>query len=222
MSLPQYQRRVAAPAPFTMLAPQSERASDPSRGESGNPVFTRLGVTAQSISLQNGKGLLGSVGANTPLIAIKMNSLGFANVEEGSPASYPLDEISVSSAETHRLEGRAGLQAGVDFGFGMGNVVSGDLEDMAVELAAAINALRVGVYAEVDVADAERVLLSPLNADGSIAVSVSCYSYRLLASAPPFILEDIAGGTLFSSATDDRSVGTVVVSSKNIGSVTLV
>lgn len=222
MSLPQYQRRVSTHEPFTLLAPQSLRSSDPSKGESGNPVYSRIGVTAQNIVTQNGRGVLGAIGSNTPLVAIKMNSLFFANAAVGSPVTYPLDEISVSSIETHRQEARTALQASVDFGIAMGNGTDGDVEDMAAELVTAINALNIGIYAEVDAGDLSRVLLTPTQADGSIAVSVSCFSYRLLGGLPPFEIENIAGDTLFTPAIGDRSVGTVVVSSKNIGAITLI
>jgi hypothetical protein len=180
-----------------------------------------MGVRGQVLSTSIGTGIYGGVQEDTYSVAIKVNSLDFANVENGSPATYNLDEIRVSPIPTIRQDSLAVLKAGIHFGFGMGNEV-GVIADLVVELAAALNNQKMGIKAIVDPDDNTRVLIAPHELGDSLGVSVACFSYRLIGGNAPFTIEDIDGTLLFSSETEDKSVGFVVARSKEVTGLQLI
>jgi hypothetical protein len=221
MPLPNYLRRVGVSEPVTLLAPHSSKPSDPSKGEAGNPQYTRMGVMGQVLSTSVGSGIFGSLDSESYQVAIKVNSLDFANPANGSPAYYPLDEIRVSQVTTIRQDSMCVLKAGVHFGFGAGNGV-GVIADVASELAIVLNDNRMGIRAIVDPDNNNRVLIGATTVGESLAISVACFSYRLVAGLAPFIIEDFEGNLLFSSETEDKSVGFVVARYANVSSIELI
>jgi hypothetical protein len=88
MPLPQYLQKSTVTAPFKVLVAHHTRASDPSKGEAGNPVKIRNGFEMQVVTTQHRTAVLGYLQENTPVLVIKVNSADFANPAIGNPPPY--------------------------------------------------------------------------------------------------------------------------------------
>jgi hypothetical protein len=221
MTSPRYLQKASTSQKFTMLVAHHRRASDPSKGVSGNPEPLRQGFEMQVITGQRRVGTLGNV-EPTPLpsVVIKVNSADYFNQRTANPPPYyDLDEIRAFASDMEKSDILPSLQAGEHFGQTIGNG-AGSLVDLASELATALNDLSLGVIARVSALDNTKVEVLPSVVEDNIILSVVGYSYHLLNGAPPFTIEDTDGNTIYDPALSSSAVGTVVAKSRNVKPIT--
>ena len=218
MPLPQYLQKSTVSAPFKMLVAHHTRASDPSKGEAGNPVKIRNGFEMQVVTTQHRTASLAYVQDNAPALVIKVNSADFANSAIGNPPPYyDLDSIQALASDIQKSDQITPLSAGVHFGQAHGHGV-GAIPDLASELAEALNTLD-GIEANVSSTDNTKVEVATSAIDDNLVLTVVSYSYLLLNGVPPFTVEDINGNTLYNPADGNTSTGTVVSKSKDVGPI---
>lgn len=218
MPLPQYLQKSTVTAPFKMLVAHHTRASDPSKGEAGNPVKIRNGFEMQVVTTQHRTAVLGYLQENTPVLVIKVNSADFANPAIGNPPPYyDLDTIQALASDIQKSDLVSPLSAGVHFGQAHGHGV-GAIPVLASELAVALNSLE-GIEANVSNLDNTKVEISTSAVDDALILNVVSYSYLLLNGVPPFTIEDTDGNTLYDPAIAGTSSGTIKANSKDIGSI---
>lgn len=202
--------RSSVSAPFKLLVAHHSRASDPSKGEAGNPQVIRRGFESQLIVSQRGSGILGTFEGKSPSLAIRVASTDYFNASLGNPPPYySPDEIIAFSNDIELYDQITTLKAGENFGQLIGNGV-GAVADLAAQLAEALDNSSFGVTAEVDPNDNSRVLVGTSSIEDRLILKVMSYSYLLLQGVPPFIIEDLDGNVLYDPANGNTGMGTVV------------
>lgn len=217
MSLPQYLQQSSASPKFKMLVAHTERSSDPSKGEAGNPKKIRQGFEMQVISTHRRNGSLGVVEPQrVPSLIIKVNSADYFNGTIGNPPPfYDLDQIQAHAHDIEKSDKIPSLLASVDFGQAIGNG-AGNLVTLASEVASALNDSGMGIFAKVNGDDNTKVEVSSVSIEDNIILTIMSYSYLLLNGVPPFTIEDTEGNTLYDPANNDTTLGTVIGKSKNV------
>lgn len=174
-----------------------QRSSDPSKGESGNPVPIRQVFETQLVTTNLGSGLLANIQSRDPVLRIKVESLDFGNENLGNaPPYYIPDEIQLVGGSLSLTDRLASFKAGNHFGKAEGEGV-GSADDVAEDLALILNDPKTGLVAEVDPQNLNHVLVSTKGILDDLFIKVYSYSYLLLAGDPPFILEDFDGNVLY-------------------------
>lgn len=208
--------RSTVSAPYKLLVAHHERASDPSKGEAGNPRPIRRGFQTQLISSQRGTGVLGTYEGKTPTLVIRVNSTDYFNSLLGNPPPhYSPDEIIAFSNDIEIYDQVTTLKAGEHFGQTIGNG-AGAVADLASELAESLNNSSFGIEASVDPNDNTRVLLNTISIEDRLILKIVSYSYLILNGVPPFIVEDLDGNVIFNPAVADDAVGTIVRNTSEI------
>jgi len=196
-----YNRRVVASPSFKMLVAHPNKSSDPSKGEVGNSTPLRQVFETQVITTETGQGLLGNTQTKEASLRIKVESLDFGNANLGNaPPYYSPDSIQIVGGESYNIDRLNDLKAGTHFGRAEGEGV-GSADDVAADLALILNDLKAGLRAEVDVNNANHVLVYSNGIFDNLFIKVYSYSYLLLAGDPPFVLEDMNGNVLYDPAT---------------------
>ena len=216
---PQYSNRVSVSQPFTMLVAHRERASDPSKGESGNPTVIRTGFKTQVITTQNGVGVLGNFTSKKVHLIIKVNTAYYGNTRLGNaPPFYSQDRIQAYASSLNGLDQVPPLKAGEDFGQAQGEAAgnAAALTAIAASLATALNDLDLGIKASVNLVDDTKVEVQTDSIEDSLILNLISFSYKLLAGAPPFVIQDAEGNTIYDPDTDDLASKTLVIRSKDI------
>lgn len=217
MTLPMYIKKETASAPFKLLVAHHQKSSDPSKGESGNPVAIRQGFETQLITTQRGTGAFGLLERqNLPSLVIKVNTTDYFNQRTANPPPYyNFDEIQAYAHDIEMKDMLPSLKAGDHFGQAIGNGV-GAVADLASELSSALNDLDLGISASVSQADNTRIEVAPSHPNDNVILTVISYSYLILNGAPPFTIEDTDGNTIYDPAVVDSAVGTVLGKSRSV------
>ncbi len=218
MPLNKYTQKATVSPPFKVLVGHHTRASDPSKGEAGNPIKIRNGFEMQVITTQSRSATIGSLLENSPVLVIKVNSTDFANPKlVAPPPHYDLDMIQALASDIVKYDQLTPLEAGVHFGQAHGHG-AGAIPDLASELAVALDSLD-GIDANVSSQDNTKVEVSTSAIDDQLILNVISYSYVLLNGVPPFTIEDVNGNTLYDPADGNTASGTIVGNSKDVGPI---
>lgn len=213
--LPNYMTRATATQKFTLLVGHTTRSSDPSKGESGNPPVIRRGFTCQAITTQKGGGMLGIFNSKKVSLIIKVNTTNYGNQRlGGAPPYYDLDYLQVYGG-INMIDSLPDVVAGITFGQDEGEG-AGAVVDVAAELAAALNEVDLGIKARVSDADNTQVEVYTDSIDDTLVIRVAAYSYKLFGGAPPFVILDHNGNTVFDPAVGDRASGVVYALTRDI------
>ena len=201
---------------YKLLVAHHRRASDPSKGEAGNPSPIRRGFEVQNISNSTGFATLGNFSEKKVKLAIQVNSADFFNERlGGAPPFFDQDEILAYASRIPTLDQLPSLKAGDDFAQNAGGGV-GVLANIASELASALNSKRLGISASVDTQDNTLVNIKTESIDDDLVLTIVSYSYKLLNGVPPFIVKDSDGNVVYDPDTDDRGVAVVVQRNEDI------
>lgn len=209
--LPTRVNRVNTSQPFKLLVAHSLNASDPSKGEVGNPVPLRRGFETQLITDPLSRGRLGNITTdrNTQLV-IHVTSTEYGNDKvQAVPPFYDQDVIKASALGLNDNPLVRGVTAGDDFGRGEGAGL-GNVNDVATTLALALDDSSMGISAEVDPNDPSKVIVTTRGKADDLVLNIITISYGLFNGNPPFVIEDINGNELYNPATNTTAVGTVI------------
>jgi len=210
--LPNYMTRAATSPKFTMLVAHKSGPSDPSRGEEGNPPVIRQGFTAQVITTQRGSAILGNFSSKKVALIIHVTSTNYGNPRLGdAPPFYDFDYLQGIDV----LDSLPAVVAGSTFGQAEGEG-AGALSDVAASLAAALNEVRLGIWAKVSDADNTKVEVYTESIDDTLVIRVVAFSYKLFGGAAPFVILDPQGNIVFDPAVGDRCSGVVYAHTKDI------
>jgi len=212
-----YRKRISTSQPFKMLVAHLERSSDPSKGESGNPVATRQSFQSQLITTPEGVGVRGIVGDQFPTAIVKVNSTEYGNTNVvAGPPFYDKDFIQIWAGGVEGGSDIRVLEAGNDFGRAQGNG-QGNVNDVASSLASVLNSLKnLGIKAIVDPNDASQIIVSSLSPTEPLILNVRSVSFNLFAGNPPFLLLSADGGTLFDPTVSGKSECRVFIRSTGV------
>jgi hypothetical protein len=189
-----------------MLVAHHARSSDPSKGESGNPVPLRQVFETQVISSNTGDALLGNTKSREALLRIKVESTDFGNPNLGNaPPYYKSDEIQIIGQNSQDLDRLSSLKAGSYFGQAEGEG-AGDVNDVAEDLANILNDMKVNLKAEIDPNNLNHVLVYSRGVFDDLFIRVYSYTYLLLGGDPPFVLEDSDGNILYDPVNEGAYV----------------
>lgn len=208
--LPSYVNRIATSQRFKMLVGHNLRSSDPSKGEAGNPVPIRRAFETQVITTHMGNAVLAIANPNRTGIRIVVNSLHFGNVNLGGAVKYDYDEIQVQSSGMFDQDRVPSIQVGNHIARLMGEG-AGNVNDLASELAGALNESGMGLKAEVDPLVLNQVICTALGTTDALFVKVLSFSWDLLGGIPPFVIQDLDGNVLYDPATADNSGAVALV-----------
>ena len=209
--LSSYNRRVVTSPKFKMLVAHLRKSSDPSKGEAGNPEPVRQAFETQVITTSVGTGRLGIVDATTNQIRIKVETTDFGNENLGNaPPYYEQDLIQIQTSGYIDVDRITALKAGTHFGRGEGEG-AGNVNDVASDLALVLNDTVTDLTATVDPNNLNHVLVRSNEVSSALFVKVYSFSYLLLAGAPPFIIEDMDGNTLYDPTATEGAAGVLLV-----------
>lgn len=209
--LSSYNRRVVTSPKFKMLVAHLKKSSDPSKGEAGNPEPIRQAFETQVITSSMGTAVLGNVDATTNQIRIKVETTDFGNENLGNiPPFYDQDLIQVQTSGYIDVDRINALKAGTHFGRGEGEG-AGNVNDVASDLALVLNDSVSDITASVDPLNLNHVLVRSNEVSSALFIKVYSFSYLLLAGAPPFIIEDINGNTLYDPTVAEGGAGVLLV-----------
>lgn len=209
--LSSYNRRVVASPQFKMLVAHLKKASDPSKGETGNPEPIRQAFETQVVTTSMGTGVLGNVDASSNQIRIKVETTDFGNENLGNaPPYYEQDIIQIQTSGYIDVDRINALKAGTHFGRGEGDG-AGNVNDVASDLALVLNDSVSGITAQVDPQNLNHVLVRSNEVSSALFVKVYSFSYLLLAGTPPFIIEDMNGITLYDPTATEGGAGVLLV-----------
>jgi hypothetical protein len=201
---------------YQLLVAHHRRASDPSKGVSGNPSPIRRGFECQNISNTTGFSQIGVFSEKKVKLAIQVNSVDFFNERlGGAPPFYDKDEIHAYASRIPTLDQLPSIKAGDNFGQLAGGGV-GVVADVASELARALNEKRIGISASVDDVDNTLVNIKTESIDDDLVLTIVSYSYKLLNGVPPFVVKDSDGNVVYDPDEDDRGVGVVVKRNEDV------
>lgn len=209
--LSSYNRRVVATPQFKMLVAHLSKSSDPSKGEAGNPQPIRQVFETQVITTSMGTGVLGNVDASTNQVRIKVETTDFGNENLGNaPPFYEQDLIQIQTSGYIDVDRINALKAGTHFGRGEGEG-AGNINDVASDLALVLNDSVSEITASVDPLNLNHVLVRSNEVSSQLFIKVYSFSYLLLAGAPPFIIEDMNGNTLYDPTLAEGGAGVFLV-----------
>lgn len=209
--LSSYNRRVVTSPKFKMLVAHLRKSSDPSKGEAGNPQPIRQAFETQVITTSVGTGRFGIVDATTNQIRIKVETTDFGNENLGNaPPYYEQDLIQIQTSGYIDVDRINALKAGTHFGRGEGEG-AGNINDVAADLALVLNDSVTDLTATVDPNNLNHVLVRSNEVSSALFVKVYSFSYLLLAGAPPFIIEDMNGNTLYDPTATEGAAGVLLV-----------
>jgi len=215
-----YRKRISTSQPFKMLVAHLERASDPSKGEAGNPVVIRQSFETQVITTPEGIGLIGNISSNRPSLIIKVNSTEYGNTNVvAGPPFYDNDTIQVYAGGIESLSSMRVLQAGYDFGKAQGNG-QGNTADVAASLNEVINAMSFGVSSVIDPNDATQVIVSSDTPTDPIVLNTHSVSFNLFNGNPPFVILDSDGNTLHDPAVSGKANARILIRSTGVQPMT--
>lgn len=217
--LPSYVNRQATSPTFKMLVGHNLRSSDPSKGESGNPVPLRRSFETQVVTTHLGNAVLAVANPDQTGIRIVVNTANFGNINLGAVAVY--DEIQVLSSGMFDQHQVPALQPGNHFSRTAGGGV-GVVNDVAADLAAVLNETGMGIKAEVDPNNLNEVICTSSGLTDPLFVKVLAYSYDLIGGAPPFVIQDLNGNVLYDPAVATNSgAEALVVLPKSLRAMTI-
>mgnify|MGYP001185708996 CR=1 FL=1 len=158
-----YLSKISTSPRFKLLVAHHKRASDPSRGEEGNPQPIRNGFVGQTIVSQHGHAQLGRFLEKKIKLSIQINSLDFFNARIAqTPPFFDTDEILAYASRINVLDELPALKAGDDFGQDAGGGV-GDIPTVASQLAKSLSEKNLGILATVDAVDNTLVNIAEKN-----------------------------------------------------------
>tara|TARA_B100000674_G_C37613803_1_gene811087 strand:+ start:112 stop:771 length:660 start_codon:yes stop_codon:yes gene_type:complete len=214
-----YLNKVSVSPRYSLLVAHHKRASDPSKGEAGNPQTIRSGFTCQNVTSQDGQSRLGIFQDKKVKLIIQVNSLDYFNDRLGNaPPFYSKDEILAYVNKANTLDELPSLKAGDDFGQASGDG-GGNVVVVASELASALNAHKLGISASVDPNDNTQVLVKTESIDDDLYLKLVSYSYKILNGVPPFIIKDADGNVIYNPDDDDRGVKVIVKRNEDISPI---
>jgi hypothetical protein len=97
---------------------------------------------------------------------------------------------------------------------------AGNVNDLASELAGALNESGMGLKAEVDPLVLNQVICTALGTTDALFVKVLSFSWDLLGGIPPFVIQDLDGNVLYDPATADSGAVALVINAKSTRSMT--
>ena len=214
-----YLSKISTSPRFKLLVAHHKRASDPSRGEEGNPQPIRNGFECQTIVSQHGHAQLGRFLEKKIKLSIQINSLDFFNARIAqTPPFFDTDEILAYASRINVLDELPALKAGDDFGQDAGGGV-GDIPTVASQLAKSLSEKNLGILATVDAVDNTLVNIKTESIDDDLVLKIVSYSYKLLNGLPPFIIKDSDGNVVYDPDTDDRGAKVIVKRNEDIAPI---
>jgi hypothetical protein len=192
-----YGRRISVSPSFKMLVAHSQKSSDPSKGEAGNPVPTRQVFETQIITTQLGTGILANTKETETILVLKVETTDFGNENLGNAPPYYLEDQIQIFGKSYMLEDRlTALKAGNYFGRAEGES-GGSKFDVAADLNSVINDMKIGLTSTLDPNNLNHLHIKSSGVLDELFIKVYSLSYLLLAGDPPFILEDKDGNVLY-------------------------
>jgi hypothetical protein len=214
--LSSYNRRVVTSPQFKMLVAHLRKSSDPSKGEAGNPQPIRQSFETQVITTSMGRGILGNIDSSANQVRIKVETTDFGNENLGNaPPYYDQDLIQIQTSNYIDEDRINALKAGTHFGRGEGEG-AGNVNDVAADLALVLNDSIADITASVDPLNLNHVLVRSNEVSSALFIKVYSFSYLLLAGAPPFIIEDANGNTLYDPTAQEGGASVLLVGSNGI------
>jgi hypothetical protein len=214
--LSSYNRRVVTSPQFKMLVAHLRKSSDPSKGEAGNPQPIRQSFETQVITTSMGRGILGNIDSSANQVRIKVETTDFGNENLGNaPPYYDQDLIQIQTSNYIDVDRINALKAGTHFGRGEGEG-AGNVNDVAADLALVLNDSIADITASVDPLNLNHVLVRSNEVSSALFIKVYSFSYLLLAGAPPFIIEDANGNTLYDPTAQEGGASVLLVGSNGI------
>lgn len=213
-----FNQRVATSQRFKMLVAHPQKASDPSKGEVGNPAPIRQVFETQIVTTHMGTGVMGLVKEENPvLLRIIVDTLDFQNANVApNPVAIPQDEIQILGQGYLDVDRINAVIAGTHFGRGDGNGNVGAEADVATDLATVLSDMGAGIIAEVDPNNVTHVLVKSKGLVDTLFVKVYTLSYLLLGGTPPFIFQDADGNVLYDPALTEGGSASFIVHSNGL------
>lgn len=207
-----YRKPISTSPTFKVLVAHLERSSDPSKGESGNPVAIRQSFESQVVTTPEGVGLRGIVNTRAPTAIILVNSTEYGNTNVvAGPPFYDRDYIKAWAGGVEDSYSISPLEAGYDFGVGQGNG-QGNTSDVASSLAGVLTRLDLGIKAIVDPNNNSQVIVSSLTPTDPLVLNIRSVAFNLFNGNPPFIiLSEDGNKTLYNPAVNGKSNARVIV-----------
>lgn len=188
--------------PFKMLVGHTQKSSDPSKGESGNPVPTRQVFQTQVITTRLGNSFLANIKEAETILILKVLSVDFGDAGVGNAPPYYLQDQIQIFGQNYKIAGDrlTSLFAGNHFGRGDGEG-TGSVFDVAADLNNLINELDMGIVSSLeDANNLNHLYLKSKEVMDEVFIKIYSLSYLLQAGDPPFILEDKDGNVLYDPA----------------------